>query len=117
VNKLKFMKIGWTNVPLRLASMTRLPVAWFVPLDRDPGGQGDILLSMILKVRAQAMPPSKRLTIIGCVLAAMALVGNAGLIPSRNWRTSAAVVVVALGIAILFWEPLASWWIRTAERE
>jgi hypothetical protein len=116
VNKFQFVKISWTSLPLIMASTTLLIVAWFVPLHRDPGGQGDILLSMMLMVRALAMRPSRWATVIGCALAAFALIGNAGLIPTGNWRVFITVAAAVLCIAFLFWERLASWWFRAINR-
>ena len=117
MNKFQFMKISWTNLPLIVASIALLIVAWFVPPYRDPAGQGDILLSMILMVRALAMQPSKWVTVTGCAVATVALIGNAGLIPIGNWQVSTAVAVAVMCIAILFWERLASWWLLITSRE
>jgi hypothetical protein len=50
------VRIAWTNLPLLLASVALLVQAWFLTADRDPGAQGNIMISMVLMVRAVAMP-------------------------------------------------------------
>jgi hypothetical protein len=109
MTKIKIMKLTRTNLRLLLASALLLVVAWFVPRNRDPGGQGDILLSMILTVRALAMPQSKWITCVGCVIASIALAGNAGLLPGGEFRIAIPVVVGGLCIVFMFWERLISW--------
>jgi hypothetical protein len=106
---IKIAKISWINLPLLLASALLLVGAWFVPSNSDPSGQGDILLSMILVVRALAMPQSKWVTCVGCVLASIALAGNAGLLPGGEFRIVTTVLVVAFCLVFLFWERLVSW--------
>jgi hypothetical protein len=108
MTKMKVMRISWINLPLLVACALLLGAAWFVPRSSDPGGQGDIVLSMMLMVRALAMPQSKWVTLIGCVLAAIALAGNAGLLPGGGFRIATTVVIIALGVVFLFWERLVS---------
>jgi hypothetical protein len=108
MSKIRVMKIGWTNSPLLVASVALLTASWFVPDNRDPAGQGDILLSMMLAVRALALPPSKWVTIMGCVLTTIALAGNLGILPGGLWKIATVTIVALLCVAILFWGPLAS---------
>ncbi len=105
--KFKIMRIGWTNAPLLLASVVLLVSAWFVPLDRDPGGQGSVMLSMILMIRALAMPQSKWITLIGCTLAGLALLGNASLLPKGGWQAPVIMFIGILCIPVLFWQRLS----------
>jgi hypothetical protein len=102
----KTQKITWVNFPLLLGSVILLACAWFVPVGRDPSGQGNILLSMILMVRALVLPPSPRVTAIGCSLVAITLAGNAGLIANSRLRLPSIVLVVVLTIALLLWDRL-----------
>jgi hypothetical protein len=106
---MKVMRISWINLPLLVACALLLGAAWFAPRNSDPGDQGDILLSMILMVRALAMPQSKWVTLIGCILAAIALAGNTGFLPGGDFRTATVMVVIVLGLVFLFWERLISW--------
>jgi len=105
---MKIRPIGWTNLPLLVASVSLLVAAWFVPRDRDPSGQGDILLSMILVVKALAMPPSKIVTVIGCILTLIALAGNGGVLPVGRWRIAELIAVVPLCAVVLFWDRFGS---------
>lgn len=108
MSRWKTVKVSWTNLPLLVASGVLLVVAWFVPSYRDPGGDGDIMLSMVLTVRALSMPPSKWVTFLGCSGAVISLAGNAGLLPGGSWRIPIFVMFVLLLIAVLFWERLTS---------
>ena len=108
MTKIKVMRIGWMNFPLLIACALLLGAASFVPHSRDPSGQGDILLSMMLMVRALAMPQSKWVTLIGCVLAAVALAGSGGLLPGGGFRIAITIVIAALCVVFLFWERLVS---------
>jgi hypothetical protein len=109
MTKLRIMKIGWTSFPLIVDSAALLGAAWFVPDNRDPSGQGDILLSMILMVRALAMRPSKWVSIMGTTLTGIALAGNGGILPIGRWKVLTLAGVVLMCIAILLWDRIASW--------
>ena len=109
-------RIDGASLPLLLASVALLAAAWFVPAGRDPGAQGDIMLSMILAVRALVMPSSRWTALLGLGLTGIALSGNCGVLPGGGWRIAAFVVAAVMVSAFLLWDKLLLWLGRSGSR-
>jgi hypothetical protein len=76
----------------------------------DPG-KGAIIIAIILLPRALPMgPQSVSVMLLGCVLSFIAFAGNAGILPSGNFRMVGVVLAFCIGLAIIFWERLFVWW-------
>ena len=101
-------RIGWTNLPLLFFSVVLLVVTWFVAPNRDPGGQGDILVSMILMTRALAMPQVQMGNPQWMRSRFHRSRGECGdSVPTGFWHICSSVLILIFATIVLFWERLA----------
>lgn len=100
----------YPNIVLLVLGVGVIVDGWFAKSGADPG-KSAIIIALILLPRALAMgPQTVSVMLLGCVLSFIAFAGNAGTLPSGNFRIVGAVFAVCVGLAIIFWEPLIVWW-------
>lgn len=100
----------YPNIVLLLLGLGVILDGWFAKSGADPG-KGAIIIALILLPRALAMgPQSVSVMLLGCALSFIAFAGNAGILPSGNFRMAGVVCAFCIGLAIIFWERLFVWW-------
>ena len=99
----------YPNIVLLLLGLGVILDGWFAKSGADPG-KGAIIIALILLPRALAMgPQSVSVMLLGCALSFIAFAGNAGIIPSGNFRM-AGVMCAFSSACDHFRERLFVWW-------
>lgn len=92
-----------------MAGLISLGDGFVAPKDSDPGRWAAAILGIVLLRRAIIVGPQPSPVILsGCILAAILVAGNHGLLNVNKFVWLAAIVVA--GIAYAFWEKIENVW-------
>jgi hypothetical protein len=103
------MKFRFQTAVLSAATLISFGDAFVAPKDSDPGRWAAAILGIVLFRRAIIVVPQPSSVILsGCILTAILVAGNHGLL-DVNKLVWLAVIVVA-GIVYAFWERIEHLW-------
>jgi len=103
------MKFRFQTAVLSAAALISFGDAFVAPKDSDPGRWAAAILGIVLFRRAIIVVPQPFPVILsGCILTAILIAGNHGLLDA-NKIVWVAVILVA-GIVYAFWERIENFW-------